>query len=107
MTFLSASQALGRMNFILITKALMALAITQLVWVVSLALYRLYLHPLAKFPGPKLAALTYWYEIYYDVIQPGRFVWKIKSLHEEYGTCLASLGDQALSDISHSFRAHY
>lgn len=48
-------------------------------------IYRLYLSPLAKIPGPRLAALTSWYICYYDVIKGGKFVFKIKDLHEEYG----------------------
>ena len=52
---------------------------------VAVAIYRLYLSPLAKFPGPKLAALTSWYEFYYDIVLQGRYVWKIAELHEQYG----------------------
>lgn len=47
--------------------------------------YSVYLGPLAKFPGPKLAAATLWYEFYYDVILKGRYTFKIKELHEQYG----------------------
>jgi ornithine cyclodeaminase/alanine dehydrogenase-like protein (mu-crystallin family) len=39
-----------------------------------------YFGPLAKFPGPKLAAATLWYEFYYDVILKGRYSFKIKEL---------------------------
>lgn len=46
---------------------------------------RLVLSPIAKFPGPKLAALSFWYEFYYDVIQGGRYTWKIRELHDKYG----------------------
>ena len=49
------------------------------------AFYRLYLSPLAKFPGPKLAALTLWYEFYYDVIKGGKYTWVIAKMHERYG----------------------
>lgn len=49
------------------------------------AIYRLYLSPVASFPGPKLAALTFGYEFYYDIIKRGRYTWKISDLHKQYG----------------------
>ncbi|KAL8785036.1 MAG: hypothetical protein Q9195_008796 [Heterodermia aff. obscurata] len=55
------------------------------VYLTALVLYRLYLSPLAKFPGPKLAASTLWYEFYYDVVKRGRYTWKIAELHAQYG----------------------
>ena len=54
-------------------------------YILFLTLYRLYLSPISKFPGPTLAALTLWYEFYYDVILEGRYQYKIKELHEHYG----------------------
>jgi cytochrome P450 len=38
-----------------------------------------------SFPGPKLAALTLWYEFYYDIIHRGQYIWKIQELHRQYG----------------------
>lgn len=55
------------------------------VYLVVGAVYRLYFSPLAKFPGPKLAALTLWYEFYYDVVKKGRYSWEIGKMHEIYG----------------------
>ena len=49
------------------------------------AIYRLYLSPIASFPGPKLAALTFGYEFYYDIIKNGRYTFKITDLHKQYG----------------------
>jgi cytochrome P450 len=48
-------------------------------------IYRLFCHPLARFPGPKLAAVTSRYEIYFDVIRDGSFIWEIERLHAKYG----------------------
>lgn len=50
-----------------------------------LGVQRIYFHPLSKFPGPKLAAATLWYEFYYDVVRDGRWVWRIKEMHDVYG----------------------
>lgn len=56
-----------------------------LVSVAVAAVYRLYWSPLAGYPGPKLAALSNWYEFYYDVILQGQFTVQIQSLHKQYG----------------------
>lgn len=61
------------------------LAASAVVYFASVAIYRLYFSNIAKFPGPKLAALTYFYEFYYDWWQPYRFQFKIAELHKEYG----------------------
>lgn len=53
--------------------------------ILSVGFYRLYLSPLSKIPGPKLAALTRLYEAYYDCIKPGQFTFETDRLHEKYG----------------------
>ena len=49
------------------------------------AFRRLYLSPVASIPGPRLAALTFWYEFHYDVIKGGKYTAKIAKLHDQYG----------------------
>ncbi|KAF1814797.1 cytochrome P450 [Eremomyces bilateralis CBS 781.70] len=53
-------------------------------WIV-LVVYRTTFHPLAKFPGPKLAAMTFAYEGYYDVVRGGSYNEKLVELHKRYG----------------------
>jgi len=50
-----------------------------------LALYRLFFHPLHKYPGPSLAALTNWYEAYYNIVKGGGLVAEIERLHKLHG----------------------
>lgn len=56
----------------------------------TLVFYRLFLHPLARFPGPKAAAISRWYEAYYDVLLGGQYTSKIAELHREYGEGFAA-----------------
>ncbi|KUJ12594.1 cytochrome P450 [Mollisia scopiformis] len=55
------------------------------VYFTTLIFYRLFLHPLAKFPGPKVAAITRYYEAYYDIVQNGQYIFRIQELHKKYG----------------------
>jgi hypothetical protein len=67
--------------------AAIGLLATCVVHIVYLVIHRLYLSPLAKFPGPTLAAVTHWYEAYYDLVSQGGGQWtfQIRRLHERYG----------------------
>jgi len=72
--------------FIITTlKAFILPAVLGVSYYVGRAVYRLYWSPLAAFPGPKLAALTTWYDFYYEIIKDGQFTFHIKDLHKEFG----------------------
>jgi hypothetical protein len=55
------------------------------VYPIYLAIIRLYFSPIAGFPGPKLAAASFWYEFYYDFWKNGHYIFEIKKMHEKYG----------------------
>lgn len=61
--------------------ALVVLALYRLYIIIT----RLYFHPLAKFPGPWLAAATTLYRAYYQVWKDGKMIEHATKLHEIYG----------------------
>ena len=70
--------------------SLMALAWAAcaiVIYYVGLVIYRLYLHPLANFPGPKAAAVTYWWECIQDLFagQGGDYMNQVERMHDDYG----------------------
>lgn len=57
---------------------------------VAVYVYRLTLHPLARYPGPKFAAASYLYEFWYDVVLDARYTDEIERLHKKYGKHLGA-----------------
>ncbi|OHE93162.1 hypothetical protein CORC01_11574 [Colletotrichum orchidophilum] len=55
-------------------------------YLIGIALYRLFFHPLRKIPGPWYASVTYWYEFYQDVILDGHYIREYPGLHAKYGS---------------------
>ncbi|KAK3984634.1 cytochrome P450 [Cladorrhinum sp. PSN332] len=63
-------------------------AIAVPLYLLCLSIYRLYFHPLAGIPGPKFAAITGWYETYFELFHKGlggQYTFHIRELHAKYG----------------------
>ena len=96
----------GLQAMVTVNNAMCLLAL-WLVYRVLLVLYNMSpLHPLHKFPGPKLAAASFLYEAWYDLVRGGKYSWKIKSLHEQYGICLTMSQERVICYLLTSFRTY-
>lgn len=69
----------------------------------TLVFYRLFLHPLARFPGPRLAAISRWYEGYYDVVLGGKYTARIAELHKIYGRVLLTVSQAKTLTLHRSY----
>ncbi|PYH88418.1 putative cytochrome P450 [Aspergillus ellipticus CBS 707.79] len=70
------------------------ICVLVLTYLISLTFFRLFLHPLASFPGPRVAAVTSWYEFYWNVVKGGRFLWEIERIHQHYGPVVRITPDE-------------
>ena len=76
---------LETLNFLPLQGMFVVLVLAML-FEVGQVVYRLVWHPLASFPGPKIAAATNLYGAYYDLILDGSLCKKVAQLHTMYGT---------------------
>jgi hypothetical protein len=57
-----------------------------LAYVLYAVTYNVYVHPLAKFPGPPLAGATTYWKAYIECIANRSFCHFLVELHAQYGT---------------------
>jgi hypothetical protein len=74
--------------------ALLRLFGASIVYLVLRAIYRVTFHPLASFPGPRLAALTSTYAGSYDLPYGSSFCKKLPELHDKYGPIVRIMPNQ-------------
>lgn len=72
------------LSFVTVAWAALAVAL----YTALLLIYRLYFHPLARFPGPKIAAATHWWECIQDLFagQGGQYMNQVEQMHDDYGS---------------------
>lgn len=66
---------------------------------IARTVYRLFFHPLARVPGPRIAAISSLYEFYWDCVKFGRYHVKIDEMHEKYGKT-RSIVTENLADVA-------
>lgn len=67
------------------TKVLVCCGLGGAIYSASIICYRLFFHPLRNIPGPRLAASSMLYEFYWDIVKPGKLVFRLQELHAQYG----------------------
>jgi len=80
---------MGLLTFLSWRNAMYGAAIMA-AWLLWIVAYRLYFHPLRNVPGPRLAAVTRLYLLYYNAVQNGVLYLEIERLHKVYGKSQAS-----------------
>ena len=73
------------LNYLTTSNLVLAICGPSFAYVAWLVSYRLWLNPVAGFPGSPWAKLTFWYEFYYEWMKPGQYYRRIHQMHAEYG----------------------
>ncbi|ROT40789.1 cytochrome P450 [Sodiomyces alkalinus F11] len=70
-------------------------------WVVK-AIYNLYFHPLSRYPGSKVAAVSSsWWEWYWNYYHNGRLLFEVERLHQQHGPVIRiGVNDLHVSDMA-------
>lgn len=78
----------------LLSIGIVPLVSAALIYIFAIVVYRLYFHPLSKFPGSKIAAATQLYEAYHDLYRGGQYTYVIGELHKKYGPIIRISPDE-------------
>ncbi|EGO55966.1 hypothetical protein NEUTE1DRAFT_86724 [Neurospora tetrasperma FGSC 2508] len=100
----TATPLLRRVTSLLL-KATTSLLFVIVVVILAIAVYRLYLHPLASVPGPRLAALSNIWHAYHA--RNGRMYLLGKSLHKRYGPVVRVGPNELWFDSKEAFKTIY
>lgn len=86
--FLQVKGSIGTVATMLTSFFLIWFVVSFVLYQICLVAYRLFFHPLARFPGPKLAATTFWWECIQDLFagQGGEYMNQVEAMHDKYGT---------------------
>lgn len=76
------------------TNFIIYVAAALFIYVLWVAVYRVFFHPLAHIPGPLLPKLTSWHECFHDLILGGKHPWELKRMHAVYGPILRPVPDE-------------
>ncbi|KIY00707.1 uncharacterized protein Z520_03372 [Fonsecaea multimorphosa CBS 102226] len=93
---------LDSLNHYHVAVPLLAIPVAYLVYV---AVYRLFFHPLAQYPGPFLAKLTTWYSAYHNYINDVHI--DILRCHAEYGDFVRYGPDRLLVNSANGYHDIY
>lgn len=80
-----------------------AIFITCALFIILVATYRLIFHPLAALPGPRLAAISSWWQIRKIIIgKPYEL-----ALHDRYGPIIRTAPNEVVCNSKEAFEALY
>ena len=82
--------------------------LTAVGYLATVAISRLFFSRISHIPGPKLAALTHYYQSYYDVYpRQGQFLWQCRQLHKRYGPVVRIGPDEVHVDLPEIYADMY